>query len=207
MKNGIVRTAIAGVFVIGAAISTGCDTARNLIAPVDNTPIERTGNTNFELVVKPVGDDGYETTIRLTDLIIYDGDGNQLTGISIDDIVIGTTGNQVVADNPNDDWDWLADLIGKSPGYKGLDCDTQWTFAQSNRDPDTTHEHWFNYLHTHEYWSHHHYHERGKKIERVNDPLDRVAKDEHSHQMHLKHSHAHKPWIGPPEKFHAHECK
>ena len=207
IKAGIIQKAMAGVFIIGAAISSSCDTARDLVP--DNTPIERSGNTNFEIVVKPIGDDGYETTIRLTDLIIYDGDGNQLSGVTIEDIIIGKTDTQPVADNPNGDWDWLSDLIEKEPGYQGLDCDTQWTFAQSRSTgkADDFHEHWFNYLHTHEYWSHSHYHERGKKIERVNNPLDRVAKDEHSHQMHLNHSHPHKKWTGPPEIFHVHECK
>ena len=38
---------MAGVFVIGSVIATSCDTARNLIEPADNTPIESSGQTNF----------------------------------------------------------------------------------------------------------------------------------------------------------------
>ena len=80
---------ITAIVLSLALLFSSCDQARNLVEPIDNTPIETTGETKFAITIKPVGD-GYQTTLKITDLVILDSSGNQLPITSIDDIVVNT---------------------------------------------------------------------------------------------------------------------
>ena len=154
--------------VIAISVIIGCDTARNLVEPIDHTPIETTGETKFAVTIKSV-DNGYETTIRLTDIIILDAKGNELPITGIDDIVINSGGGDSPdgPESPNGGvntdeqyesgkW-WLDQIWKKDPSYKGLDCDDTHSFYDDTAFDDNPDTH----LHQNVIYTHKHRHYDG----------------------------------------------
>ena len=212
-NNGIVRTAMAGVFVIGSAIAMSCDTARNLVVPVDNTPIETSGQTNFSVRIKPTGT-GYETTINLTDLIIYDTAGNELPAITVDDIVVNVPKAEPPAEPaqpPNQSlsrtpW-WLNNLHSKTDSLQPhWNCDNHADFHEDNGGTPDFHRHSIYHSHRHRHWTRGHSHSEGELVEDPGSILDQESNEEHTHVVFISHNHKHEPF-NPPKAFHTHRCK
>ena len=202
MKNRIVTTAMAGIFAIGTLI--GCDTARNLVEPIDNTPIETSGETNFNIRIKPTTS-GYETTLSLSDLIIYDTNGNQLPPITIDDIVVNVP-KQTPAE-PVTELQWLKDVIAKTDTLQpNWHCDNHTEFIEDDWSVANFHHHSIYHSHRHNHWTSGHSHDEGNLVEHAGSILEAQSNEEHDHVIFIKHSHQHEPF-NPPKPFHTHKCK
>ena len=182
---------------------TGCDTARNLVEPIDTGPIETTGETKFAVTIKPVGE-GYQTTIRLTDIVILDNKGNELPITSIDDIVVNTDGD-VTTPESRDVW-WLKDMVSKNPSLKDYDCDNHNAF---NDGTDSDNRYWHHHAiereHSHNHRRRGHYHDNGQMKEDPPSVLPGPDDSKHRHTIWIWHTHVHK-WE-PPKPFHTHKCR
>ena len=224
IKSGLKQVVVGAALAISAfgLPIIGCDQARNLVQPIDNTAIQTTGQSDFSIKVKPVGDT-YETTISFTNITAFDTDGNLLPGVTVTDIVLNTP---KVPDIPKPDgkWDWLEDVISKNAELKpGYNCDNNTTLFgyddanKYNADGGFVadwHKHFDGMLwtHKHKYWSKDHYHHHGRLVEAISNVSDQELDKEHTHTIFLQHSHKHRSvdelrLLKPPQPFHNHKCE
>ena len=206
MRRGIKQV------IVGAALALtlSCNEARQLVAPIDNTPIETSGNADFDITIKPVGA-GYETTIRVTSITIYDKDGNVLPPIAVEPIIVTTPeADEVVPQSKTGVFvggNWLSDVNTKTDNLEpDWHCDNHTEFIEDDWSVPNFHHHSIYHSHSHNYWTSGHTHYEGEKIEHANSILEAESNEEHNHVIFIKHSHKHEPF-NPPKPFHTHKCE